>query len=49
MLAQNDSGVGVKNAINAFGFKNLLGTFAPPFAVINDFAFLDTLSERDKR
>ena len=49
VLAQNDSGVGVKNAINAFGFKNLLGTFAPPFAVINDFAFLDTLSARDKR
>jgi 3-dehydroquinate synthase len=49
VLAQDDSGVGVKNAINAFGFKNLLGTFAPPFAVINDSAFLDTLSDRDKR
>lgn len=49
VLAQNDSGVGVKNAINAFGFKNLLGTFAPPFAVINDSAFLDTLSHRDRR
>ena len=32
VLAQNDSGVGVKNAINAFGKKNFLGTFAPPFA-----------------
>jgi 3-dehydroquinate synthase len=49
VLAQNDSGVGVKNAINAFGFKNLLGTFAPPFAVINDSALLETLSDRDKR
>lgn len=49
VLAQDDSGVGVKNAINAFGFKNLLGTFAPPFAVINDSAFFDTLSARDKR
>ena len=39
----------MKNAINAFGFKNLLGTFAPPFAVINDFAFLDILPEREKR
>jgi 3-dehydroquinate synthase len=48
-LAQDDSGVGVKNAINAFGFKNLLGTFAPPFAVINDSAFLDMLPEREKR
>jgi 3-dehydroquinate synthase len=49
VLAQNDSGVGVKNAINTFGLKNLLGTFAPPFAVINDAAFLETLSDRDKR
>jgi 3-dehydroquinate synthase len=49
VLAQADSGVGVKNAINAFGCKNLLGTFAPPFAVINDSAFLDTLPARDKR
>ena len=49
VLAQDDSGVGVKNGINAFGFKNLLGTFAPPFAVINDSAFLDILPEREKR
>ena len=49
VLAQNDSGVGVKNSINAFGKKNFLGTFAPPFAVINDFSFLATLSDRDWR
>ena len=49
VLAQDDSGVGVKNAINAFGAKNLLGTFAPPFAVINDTAFLDVLPAREKR
>jgi len=49
VLAQDDSGVGVKNGINAFGLKNLLGTFAPPFAVINDSAFLDILPEREKR
>lgn len=49
VLAQDDSGVGVKNAINAFGLKNLLGTFAPPFAVINDSGFLDKLPVRDKR
>jgi 3-dehydroquinate synthase len=47
VLAQNDSGVGVKNGINAFGKKNFLGTFAPPFAVINDRRFLKTLSRRD--
>ena len=49
VLAQNDSGVGVKNGINAFGKKNFLGTFAPPVAVLNDFDFLTTLSDRDWR
>jgi 3-dehydroquinate synthase len=49
VLAQNDSGVGVKNGINAFGKKNFIGTFAPPYAVINDFDFLTTLEERDWR
>jgi 3-dehydroquinate synthase len=49
VLGQNDSGVGVKNGINAFGKKNFIGTFAPPFAVINDFDLLATLSERDQR
>lgn len=47
VLSQNDSAVGVKNGINAFGKKNFLGTFAPPFAVINDARFLETLSRRD--
>lgn len=49
VLAQNDSGVGVKNSVNAYGKKNFLGTFAPPYAVINDSAFLLTLTERDWR
>ena len=35
-LSQDDSGVGVKNGINAFGKKNFIGTFAIPYAVIND-------------
>jgi 3-dehydroquinate synthase len=48
VLAQNDSGVGVKNGVNAFGVKNLLGCFAPPFAVLNDSDFLRTLHPRDK-
>lgn len=42
-LAQCDSGVGVKNAINYGGAKNLLGTFAPPWAVLNDADFLEAL------
>ena len=49
VLGQNDAGVGVKNAINALSNKNLIGTFAPPLAVINDAEFLKTLSERDIR
>ncbi len=48
-LSQCDSGVGVKNGINAFGKKNFIGTFAPPFAVINDFRFLASLPPREKR
>lgn len=48
VLAQNDSGVGVKNGVNALGVKNLVGAFAPPFAVLNDFDFLLTLDPRDK-
>lgn len=49
VLAQNDAGIGVKNGINAFGVKNLVGCFAAPFGVISDFDFLDTLEMRDKR
>lgn len=48
-LAQADSGVGVKNGLNAFGKKNFIGTFAPPFAVINDFNLLATLEPQNKR
>ena len=49
VLGQNDSGVGVKNGINAFGKKNFLGTFASPVAVLNDFEFLTSLDDRDWR
>jgi len=48
VLAQNDSGVGVKNGVNFRGVKNFVGTFAPPFAVLNDLRFILTLPERDK-
>ena len=49
VLSQNDSAVGVKNSINAFGKKNYLGTFTPSFAVLNDFNFLESLEDRDWR
>ena len=45
VLAQNDVGVGVKNAMNIGSGKNLVGTFSPPFAVLNDFHFLRTLPD----
>ena len=47
VLAQNDAAVGVKNGVNYFGKKNFLGSFAVPFAIINDVNFLQTLSQRD--
>src|SRR5579862_3031615 len=47
VLSQNDSGIGVKNSVNLDGVKNLIGTFAPPFAVLNDSLFLQTLDDRD--
>lgn len=47
-LSQCDSGVGVKNGVNGFGRKNLLGTFAPPYAVISDSRFLEQLPMRER-
>lgn len=49
VLSQCDSGIGVKNSINYFNKKNFLGTFFPPYAVLNDFDFLTALPERDWR
>ncbi|HEV3270909.1 MAG TPA: 3-dehydroquinate synthase [Candidatus Methylacidiphilales bacterium] len=48
-LSQADGGVGVKNGINAFGKKNFIGTFAPPFAVVNDGDWLEKLPPAEKR
>ncbi len=48
VLSQNDSGVGVKNAVNLNGVKNFIGTFAPPWAVLNDFELLNTLPPRER-
>ncbi|MEM9644552.1 MAG: 3-dehydroquinate synthase [Planctomycetota bacterium] len=47
VLGQADSGVGVKNAINFFGKKNWVGTFAVPWGVINDTQLLASLPDRD--
>jgi 3-dehydroquinate synthase len=47
VLSQNDSGVGVKNGVNLDGVKNMIGCFAPPYAVFSDTLFLKTLLNRD--
>ena len=48
-LGQADAGVGVKNGVNFNRKKNFVGAFAPPFAVINDFSFLETLPDAHLR
>ena len=47
VLSQNDAAIGVKNGINAYNKKNFIGTFAPPYAIINDSDFLTSLEQRD--
>lgn len=49
LLGQVDAGVGIKTAINFKGSKNFIGSFHPPFAVLNDVNFLSTLSEVEVR
>lgn len=49
VLSQADSGVGVKNGVNAFDTKNFAGTFAPPYAVLCDLELLERLPLRDQR
>lgn len=49
LLAQVDSAVGGKTAIDAEGEKNLVGTFHAPALVVADPDFLNTLDARQMR
>jgi 3-dehydroquinate synthase len=49
LLAQVDSSVGGKTAIDSHHGKNLVGAFHQPVLVVADTALLDTLSEREFR
>ena len=49
LLSQADSAVGGKTAIDAFGEKNVVGSFHQPALVVADPAFLDTLDQRQLR
>lgn len=49
LLAQADSAIGGKTAIDAAGQKNLVGSFHMPALVVADPALLDTLDQRQLR
>jgi len=49
VIAQLDSSVGGKTAVNFSGLKNLVGSYHQPELVLSDPRLLETLSDRDYR
>lgn len=49
LLALADAAVGGKTGVNFMGFKNQVGAFCHPLAVVADARFLNTLSLRELR
>jgi 3-dehydroquinate synthase len=49
LLAQTDAAIGGKTGIDFGGFKNMVGSFSYPLAVICDTLMLSTLPEREFR
>ncbi|MFN8397410.1 MAG: 3-dehydroquinate synthase family protein [Bacteroidia bacterium] len=49
LLALADASVGGKTGINFLGYKNQIGAFSHPLAVVADARFLGTLPERELR
>jgi len=47
LIGQVDAGIGIKTGINFQGSKNLIGSFYPPVACINDISFLATLDGKE--
>lgn len=45
LLAQVDASIGGKNALNLYGFKNIVGTFYQPEFILCDHTLLKTLPE----
>lgn len=46
LTAQADAAIGGKTGVNLGGYKNMIGSFWPPKAVLSDPDFLKSLSER---
>lgn len=47
LMGYVDASVGIKNGINYWEYKNRIGSFYPPLAVLLDKTFFVSLSERD--